>query len=139
MNVEYILKQAKCLGACSESAKATDWKSLVWLFFSPQGREFCKEKNYPSIEMFRSIKEHVEPYGIYVEKAVFTRNKDVALAGDCGAKSELSFSGVEKSHKVILMHGAKTIIHASQYAVVRIENINGEYEIINDGTAEVLI
>lgn len=139
MNVKEVLEQAKCLGACNESAKATDWKSLVWLFFSPQGREFCKDNNYPTIDMFRAIKKHVKPYGIHVEESTFTRNKDVALIGDCGAKSELSFSGVKKAYKVILMHGAKAIIHARQYSVVRIENINGEYEIINDGTAEVLI
>lgn len=138
MEVKDILSEIIRLGACSASGKATDWKSLVWLFFSPQGREFCKDNNYPSIEAFRSIRENIKPYGVHVEEATFTRNEDVALIGDCG-RSELSFSGVERAYKVILMHGAKAVIHVSHYSVVRLESISGEYEIINDGTGEVLV
>ena len=138
MNVKEIMSKAVSLGACSNSAKVTDWKSLVWLFFSPQGREFCEDNHYPTIEMFRCMKEEVKPYGVYVEETVSTHNKNVALAGDSGGASELSFSGIDKAYKVILMHGAKAVIHVSRYAVVRIENISGEYEIINDGTGEVL-
>ena len=137
MNVKDILSRAVSLGACSQSSKATDWKSLCWLFFSPQGREFCKNANYPSIEMFRDMKSNIRPYGVYVEENVMKENKDAALIGD--SSSELFFSGVDKSYKVILMHGARAIIHASNYAVVRLENISGVYEIVNDGTAEVLV
>lgn len=139
MEVKDVIKEAARLGACAQSGKATDWKSLVWLFFSPQGREFCRENNYPGIEMFRAMKEHVRPYGVHVEEAAFTSNEDVALVGDAGRTSRLSFSGVEKAYKVILMHGAKAVIHVGRYAVVRLENISGEYEIMNDGTGEVLL
>lgn len=125
------------MGACSQSGKATDWKSLVWLFFSPQGREFCKDNNYPSIDMFRSMAQYVEPYGVFVEKNVEKHNEDVALIGE--GESTLRYDGVDKAYKVILMHGAKATIHVSNYSVVRLENISGEYEIINDGTAEVLV
>lgn len=125
------------MGACSQSGKATDWKSLVWLFFSPQGREFCKDNNYPSIDMFRSMARQVEPYGVFVEKNVEKNNEDVALIGQ--SESTLRYDGVEKAYKVILMHGAKATIHAGNYAVLRLENISGSYEIINDGTAEVLV
>lgn len=137
MNVKNIISKAISLGACTNSAKATDWKSLVWLFFSPQGREFCKENNYPSIESFRSMADYVEPYGVYIEKQVEKHNEDIALVGK--SESVLRYDGVDKAYKVILMHGAKATIHASNYAVVRLENISGEYEIINDGTAEVLV
>lgn len=47
MKVHDIMQKAISLGACCESGKATDWKSLCWLFFSPQGREFCEHNNYP--------------------------------------------------------------------------------------------
>lgn len=139
IEVKDIMKKAVGLGACFQSQKATDWKSLVWLFFSPQGREFCKEHNYPSIEMFRSMKDNVMAYGVYVEETVEKTNENVALIGDSGGISILRFSGVERAYRVILMHGAKARIELSRYAVVRIENISGEYEIINDGTAEVLV
>ena len=137
ISVKEIMQKAIGLGACTQSGKATDWKSLVWLFFSPQGREFCKENNYPSIELFRSMAQYVEPYGVYVEKPVEKHNEDVALIGE--AESTLRYDGVEKAYKVILMHGAKATIHVSNYAVVMLENISGRYEIINDGTAEVLV
>lgn len=137
ISVNEIMQKAIGLGACSQSGKATDWKSLVWLFFSPQGREFCKDNNYPSIDMFRSMAQYVEPYGVYVEKPVEKRNKDVALIGQ--SESTLHYDGVEKAYKVILMHGAKVKIHIGNYAVVRLENIRGEYEIINDGTGEALV
>ena len=137
MNVKDVITDAIKLGACSVSGKATDWKSLVWLFFSPQGREFCKGNNYPSIDRFRAISTDVEPYGVYVEKNVDVSNRDVALVGK--SESILHYSGVEKAYKVILMHGAKTVIHVNNYAVVRLDNISGEYEIINDGTGKVLV
>lgn len=139
MEVKDIIQEAVRRGACSASGKATDWRSLVRLFFSPQGREFCRDHNYPAIEMFRSMREQVKPYGVYVEEAAFARNRDVALIGRSEPASELSFSGVDKAYKVILMHGAKAIIHVGRYAVVRLENISGEYEIINDGTGDVLL
>lgn len=140
MKVKDILSEAIKRGACTQSGKATDWKSLVWLFFSPQGREFCKNNNYPTIDMFRSMKPHVAPYGVLVEEQVTRDNTDVALVGKTDKESILKFSGTEKSYKVILMHGARAVIHISHYAVVRIENISGSYEIINeDITGKVLI
>lgn len=137
MNVKDIISKATLLGACTKSEKVTDWKSLVWLFFSPQGREFCKDNNYPSLESFRSMAANVEPYGVYVDKNIEKSNEDIALIGK--SESILHYSGVEKAYKVILMHGASAKIYASNYAVVRLENISGKFEIINDGTAEVLI
>lgn len=87
--VQHILSMAANLGACNESGKATDWKSLCWLFFSPQGREFCRDNNYPSLEMFRLMKSKVRPYNVYVEEDIVKHNEDIALIG--GSNSELSF------------------------------------------------
>ena len=116
IEVKDILNKAIGLGACSQSSKATDWKSLVWLFFSPQGCEFCKSINYPSLEMFRSMKGNVESFGVHIEENVKAVNEDKAIIG-----------------------GGNVRIKISNYAVVRIENISGNYEIINDGTGKVLI
>ena len=115
ISVKEIMQKAVSMGACSH----------------------CKDNNYPSIESFRSMAKYVEPYCVYVEKPIEKHNENVALIGE--AESTLRYDGVEKAYKVILMHGAKATIHVSNYAVVRLENISGEYEIINDGTAEVLV
>lgn len=136
MEVKEIINDAKKLGACKESGKATDWRSLAWLFFSPQGVEFCKQHNFPSLDTFRDMDEIISSLGVYVDRNCNLTNANAALVGD--SQSELYFTGTEKPYKVILMHGAKVNIHAGMYAVVRIENISGEYEVFNDGTATIL-
>lgn len=137
MEVKEIINKAISMGACGESGKASDWRSLVWLFFSPQGREFCAKHNYPSLEAFRQMKtDEVDRYGVHVESNVDIANEDVALIGK--GESVLRFSGAERPYKVILMHGAKARIHAGMYSVVKIANISGEYEVFNDGTATIL-
>lgn len=136
IEVKDILNKAIGLGACSQSSKATDWKSLVWLFFSPQGCEFCKSINYPSLEMFRSMKGNVESFGVHIEENVKAVNEDKAIIG---GTAELTFQGTDKAYKVIIMHSGNVRIKISNYAVARIENISGNYEIINDGTGKVLI
>ena len=136
MNVSEILSNAVKLGACEASGKATDWKSLAWLFFSPQGVEFCKKHNYPSLNVFRQMDRVISSLGVYVDNSHNSTNEDIALVGD--SESELRFSGTDRPYKVILMHGAKAKIYAGMYAVVKIENISGEYEVFNDGTATVL-
>lgn len=133
--VKDILGKASLLGACGQSGKATDWKSLCWLFFSPQGREFCRANNYPPLGMFRQMKDNVRPYGVYVEEDVRIENEDAAIIA---GTAELEYSGTDKAYKVILMHGARARIKLSRYAVVRIEDIGGSYELENDGTGKAL-
>lgn len=131
-----ILNKAIELGACSKSGKATDWKSLVWLFFSPQGREFCRDNNYPSLEMFRLMKGYVESFGVHIEEDVQAINEDKAIIA---GTAELTYHGTDKAYKVILMHGGNARIKIGNYAVVRVENMGGTYEVVNDGTGKVLV
>lgn len=136
IEVKDVLNKAIGLGACSQSGKATDWKSLVWLFFSPQGREFCRENKFPTLDMFRSMKGNIKVYGVHVEENVKAENEDNAIIG---GTAELTYHGTDKAYKVIIMHGGDVRIKVGNYAVVRIENISGNYEIINDGTGKVLV
>lgn len=136
IEIKDILEKAVGLGACAQSSKVTDWKSLSWLFFSPQGREFCRDNNYPSLEMFKQMKGNVESYNVHVEDDVKAVNMDKAIIG---GMAELTYHGADKAYKVILMHGAKAIIKIGNYAVVRIENISGSYKVENDGTGRILV
>lgn len=136
MEVKEILSKAVGLGACYQSSKATDWKSLAWLFFSPQGREFCKNNNYPTLEMFRGMKGNVEAYGVHVEENVKAANTNKAIIA---GTAELTYHGTDKAYTVIIMHGASVRIKVGNYAVVRVENISGSYTIDNDGTGRVLV
>lgn len=140
MNVSEVIREARTLGACIGSGKVSDWRSLAWLFFSPQGREFCEEKNFPSLSMFQRMKPYnVEQFGIFVDLGRVSRSndKDIALIGDtCG---ELKFDENKVVHKVMLMHGAKAHIKASNYAVLLIVNVGGcEVTIDKDETVIVL-
>ncbi|MCL3851452.1 hypothetical protein M1P97_09155 [Parabacteroides sp. GYB001] len=134
-----IVKEAAKLGACSKSGSVTDWKSLVWLFFSPQGREFCEENNFPNIEMFREMKPYVKNWGVYVDAGNIVL-ENVPTAGIIGdTQALLSYSDNTKVHKLILMHGGKARVTLSHYAVLLLVNIgNCEVEIENDGTAKVM-
>lgn len=127
--IDEILQKALQLGACNKSNGVTDWKTLVWLFFTPQGIESCQKNNFPTLEMFREIKEEVEGFNVFVNAGVQKRSNDscVALIGP-KTKGELVFDDNTKVHKVIVMHGAKLDIVLRNYAVVRLINI-GDNEI----------
>lgn len=139
MKVSDVMRSALELGACNQSGKATDWKSLCWLFFTPQGREFCENNNFPSIEIFRNMKPNVEKYGVYVDAGdiQLKNNVNIGIIGDTDAMLEYDDNTVV--YKIILMHGAKSTIKASNYAVINLTNVNNcQVTIINDGTAKVL-
>ena len=138
--IQEIMKSASLYGACSGSGKVSDWESLAWLFFSPQGREFCEAKNFPSLSMFQRMKSYnVEQFGVFVDLGRVSRSndRDIALIGEtCG---ELKFDKNNVVHKVILMHGAKAHIKASNYVVLLIVNISGcDVTIDKDETVVVL-
>lgn len=138
--IDEILQKALSLGACNKSNGVTDWKTLVWLFFSPQGIEFCEKNNFPTLEMFKEIGENVEPYNVFVNAGVQKRSNDscVAFIGP-KSKGELVYDDNTKTHKVIVMHGAKMDLVLRNYAVVRLISI-GDNEIRKhrDKTAIIL-
>lgn len=136
--VNDIIKSALSLGACSGSNGVKDWKSLVWLFFSPQGREFCEENNFPSLEMFRGMAGYVRPYGVYVDsgRVDITNPGKMAVIGD--TEAVITIDDNTRTHKVILMHGARARIVASNYTVILITNIGCEIEIEKDETVVIL-
>lgn len=140
ITVNEILISAIQQGACEKTSKATDWKSLAWLLFSPQGIEFCEKNNFPSLEQFSEIAtEDSEQYGVYINKGkVRAENaRFIALVGK--TRGELVFDDNTKVHKVIVMHGAEAFIVARNYAVVRLYNIGGnKVDIHREKTAVIM-
>ena len=138
-SVTDILKSAIDLGACEKSSKATDWKSLCWLLYSPQGVEFCENNNFPSIEQFRGLESDITDFGVYVDKGKISRVNDSCIALIGNTRGELVFDDNTKVHKVIVMHGAEAFIVARNYAVVRLYNIgDNKVDIHRQATAVVL-
>lgn len=133
--LETIMAKATLLGACDKIGKVADWKGLTKLFFSPQGREFCKTNNFPSLLTFRSIRDRVLDYGIWIDSGTVVCKdlSEVALVGNTDAT--LIYTDNAKVHKIVLMHGAKVRIKASNYVVVLLDNIgNCDVEIEKDSS-----
>lgn len=138
-SVAQIMEQALLNGACSKSKGVSDWKTLAWLFFTPQGIEFCEENNFPSLSDFREMDASISDFGIFVDKGTINRTNDsnIALVGK--TDGTLVFDDNTKVHKVILMHGAKAFIIARNYAVVRLINIGDcEVNIHKDKSSVIL-
>lgn len=133
-----IMRSALSLGACDKSGGVTDWRSLCWLFFTPQGREFCQENNFPGIGMFRGMGDGVRPYGLYVDagNVEVSNPGDIALVGD--TEAVIAIDDNTRVHKVILMHGGKARIEASNYAVILVVDISGG-EVVMDKDNTVVI
>ena len=139
MMIDRIKQKAAALGACGKEKNVNTYQGLVNILFSPQGREFCTKHNFPSLEVFREIKSEVKRFGVFIDAGTINicRKRRVCLAGNTSAQIEAS--GVDFVHTIVLMHGASAIINASNYAVLRVENISGgEVKINKDKTVVVL-
>ena len=120
MKVSDVMKSAIELGACGQSGKATEWKSLCWLFFTPQGREFCENNVF-----------------VDAGEIMLKNNSNVGIIGH--TRATLEYDDNTSLHKVIAMHDAELTIQASNYAVINLTNVgNCKVTIINDGTARIL-
>ncbi|MCM1176697.1 MAG: hypothetical protein NC308_09675 [Clostridium sp.] len=125
--IKTLHEKALGLDACEKfSGKETE-KELIELFFSPQGMEFCGKNKFPSIEDFRYFsKESARKQGMYVNAGnISVENKaHVAVVGN--TEAQLTYSDGSKRHIVVLMHGAKAHITATDFAVVFVYNFGGE-------------
>lgn len=140
IGISEIMRKAVDMGACEKTGGISDWKTMSWLFFSPQGIEFCSKNNFPSLDVFRQVGKDALPINnIFVDAGSIQRTNDsqVALIGNTIA--ELVFDDPTKVHKVILMHGAKASIITRNYAVVKLVNIgNNSVELKKDKTSVIL-
>ena len=75
---------------------------------------------------------------MYVDSGhVYVTNPgNIAVIGDTDAV--ITIDDNERVHKVILMHGGKARVVASDYAVILLVNIGGEVEIDKDNTVVIL-
>ncbi len=141
MTPKDIMKEAIAQGACSKSGKASDWSTLAWMLFTPQGREFCEEKLFPSLRMWREIKDSIvgkHPINIDAGEIRVNNPKNIAVIGDTVAN--LTYSGTDTVYKLIVMHGGKARVRATNYAVLLVVKIGDDCEIEynNDETARIL-
>lgn len=128
-------KYRKC-----EMFKGTeDLQSLIQLFTSPQGMEFCINNRFPNMATFRLFKPfNPETYGIYIDAGIITlHNPEKAVL--IGRTSATINCDTLERHEVFLLHGAKAFINASGWAVVSVQGSTGCQQVRNvTGNAVIL-
>lgn len=138
--IKDILHKAKALGACDRAdLDIQSWSDLARLYFSAQGLEFCGIKNFPSLKLWRKInsRHDISEFGIFVggQMRHCVNRPNVAVIG---ADARLEYNCIGK-YTIVLQHGARVVIKASNYAVLNIIKI-GECDIKlnSDNTVRVL-
>lgn len=131
--VKELVLGAKSLGACSLADDVTNVREVFDTIFSPQGREFCKKYNYPTLNQWRGLRafsERSECVLLVDAGSVdvgHTDETNIAVMGDTNAT--LTFTRPDKIHRVFVAHGAKVSVHANDYAVVLIITPDSRYNV----------
>lgn len=137
--INEIKAMALAYGACDMVEAISSIKEAVALLMTPQGREFTLKTGFPTLEVWRNnANQAKEIQEIYLDlKNVLVINHDCVCIGDSIISVEID--NPDKLYHVIAMHDARVEIHASNYAVVTVTNINANVTIVNDGTAKVTV
>ncbi len=136
--ITQIIKDALLMKPVKALKDINNETNLARLFFSHQGRKYCKEKKFPPIHLFREEKT-IHRLGFFVDagEIIAANESNIGLIGSTSGL--LFFTDNSKVHKITLMHGAKARIQASNHTVLIIANIDGcDLEIHKDDTVLVL-
>jgi hypothetical protein len=112
---------AKKIADCNVFTGCETLPELVDLMFSPQGVEFMTAFGFPNIRTFRRfIPYHPEQYGVFIDAQNITCDgvERVYLIGNTSARIKCAET---RKYAVVLMHGARAVVDAAGYSVVRIE------------------
>lgn len=126
--IKQIFAQATQIGCCDKFKGSEDLQGIIQLFKSPQGLEFCIKNHFPHISTLRQFKPYnVGRYGIYIDAGEITLSNPglVLLIGNTTAT--LNCSSNKARNEVVLMHGAKAVINASEWSVTFIKVERGSY------------
>lgn len=137
--IQLIFVKAKALGCCDKFKGTEDLDSLVALFQSPQGIEFCKTHHFPDLSLFRLLKPYkLHKYGIYIDAGQITlRNPQQAfLIGN--TKATIFCDTSDYRNNVHLFHNAHADIKAKEWSVTFVDVENGSYTKDIQGNAIVL-
>lgn len=128
MTVQEIKKMALELGACELIESADSVASLIALMKTPQGREFCKKHDFPTLDILRQYKAELVALNVFVDAGkIAVDNKDnVVIVGETDAV--FRYTSTDKPYHAMVMHGAKAKVIAYGYSLCQIVNIGGEVE-----------
>lgn len=131
-----IKTDAKSKGACKFIDNANTIDEMVDLMFAPQGREFCQNTNYLKASSLAPIADDVDGKGVYIGKRhVLSTNHRNAFIGSHG---RVICQGTDAAYHIIIADNSHVEIVATNYAVVVVTLISGEYNITKDNTSRIL-
>lgn len=152
-SIEIIKKRAKNKGACDKIDKVNTIASLIRYAFTPQFLEFCEANSFPSIEDLDALSKE---YPLLTNRRVYINaginnlaSKDgrvvsknphhVIAAGQTEVIMNCTYP--DTTYYLILFHGAKARVTASDYAVVKVVEVGEgcELEFINQDETAILI
>lgn len=101
-------------------------EELAALYKSTQGVEFCMRYHFPNLATLRTFKkDHPERFGIYLDAGTITIDnpKDKVLL--IGRTTAVVNCSELRRYQVVCLHGARAVVNASKWAVVRTEAESG--------------
>lgn len=128
--IENIIKHGQEMHACPMLRDGMTVTEAINALFTPQGREFCSKRAFPSMEDLRALKEEnsrlLKRKRIHIDEVaneLLLHGEGTLIAGEGHSRVHCEGQGC---FDIIIAHGARVSISASEYAVVRVTHI-GEY------------
>lgn len=143
--IENIIKHGQEANACPMLREGMTVTEAINALFTPQGREFCSKRAFPSLDDLRSLQKESEILlkrkRIHIDEEtneLLLHGEGTLIAGE--GKSRVHCEG-QGCFDVIIGHGAKVSISASEYAVVRVTHIGKgcKHKFFNIDNTAVLI
>ena len=136
--IKELLDEAGTLGACRLTEGVDTLDKLIALYLSPQGREFCARRRYPTRLQWLRISQHwknneLRARNIFIDcrdANILERNPGNIVLVGASTKAQVLLTGADEKQTVIALHGATAVITASDYAV---------FEVIADDTTQISI
>lgn len=101
-------------------------EEIIALFKKPQAVEFCLHYHFPNITTLRAFKaDRPERFGVYIDAGTITLDNPSEKVLIIGRTTAVVNCSELKCFEVVCMHGAKVIINASGWSVVRVEAEKG--------------
>lgn len=125
--------------ACEAFSGNESLDELVAMWHTPMGVELARNFKFPSDEFFRTYKDELTPMGVMQDtRGLWLYNRNVVLVNSTAI---VEYSCPQRLRSVILYGDSEVVVKASNYAVVRISDVNGQgsVSVENDDTAEIII
>lgn len=124
MKIEDIIEAGKQLDACELLRDGMTAEELVNLVFRPQGWEFCHKHSFPTMAAIRAVaatrdaKDGAPLLIVDTDTYVCSGAHEIIVAGESNV--EVVCDDGDRTTTIVLFHGAKVKIYASNYAVVKV-------------------